>query len=513
MKKSLIFLWLSFTAGIAYCQTAGTTDPSFNGNGKFYRDFGFQDNLQEVIVQADGKIVSGGTAINAAFSGQLLLVRQLQNGLLDSSFNDSGVVVVNNYTESYAYALSERADQKLLVAGSFADPSFSFSMLVIRLLSDGSPDPAFGNNGFSEINVSSADDFAYAMIEQPDQKILLAGTALDSLFRNQPVVVRLMEDGALDTSFADSGVARLPIIDLDNRLNSISLLADGRILVSGHYGKPLTTTGQFDFDLLVARLMPDGRLDTTFGAGGVVIDTVSTDYVDDLFGMGITTDNKVVVSGFTTNPDFSFDLITLQYDSTGVRDSSFGNNGLFRFDNDVQDVAYDLKVQQDGKIVIAGTSGGFFFDDRDFLLIRLNDDGTPDLSVQNTGVALTTVLNDFDEANALALQADGRIILAGKTFNGNNNDVALVRYYDPSLTGLGDVFASSPGVIRPNPAAAGQWISWNGAEAGTPVQLLDISGRLMEQTIGDTSFRLPAELVPGIYLLRQGSFFGRLVVE
>lgn len=513
MKKYSFLLSFVFLSFVAAAQSAGTLDPTFNITGKFVHNFGFHDNLQEVIVQSDGKVLSGGTAINPAFSGQLLLMRQLQNGQPDTAFNDSGMVVFNQYTESYAYDLAERDDQKLLVAGACADLSFSFSMLVIRLFPDGTPDPAFGTNGFVEINLSTGDDFAYGMQEQPDHKILLAGTTIDSLFRNQPVVVRLNEDGTLDSTFGTNGVAYLPIIDLDNRLNSISLLKDGRILVSGHYGKPLTTSGQFDFDLLIARLLPDGSFDTTFGINGMVIDTVSTDYVDDLFGMDTTSDNSIVVSGYTTNPDFSFDLIALKYDSTGVRDSSFGNNGLFRFDNDIQDVGYDLQVQPDGKIVLAGTSGGFFFTDRDFLLMRLNMDGSPDTSLGGTGYTLTTILNDFDEANGMAIQSDGRILLAGKTFNGADNDVAVARFFGASIVGLSESVGEEEMLVYPNPVKSGDLFRISGLKTVVNVAIYTLQGEVVFNGKSSGEIKLPNSLSSGFYFLKTDTTTCKIIVN
>lgn len=511
MKYYSILFLLLFAAGKLSAQFPGTLDSSFNLTGKFSYDHGFHDNLQEVIVQNDNKIVSGGTAINPAFSGQLLVMRQLQDGTLDPSFNDSGIVIFNQYTESYAYDLAERNDHKLLVAGAFADPLYSFSMLVIRLLPDGSPDSAFGVNGFAEVNISQADDYAYAMMEQPDHKILLAGTAIDPLFQNQPVVVRLLEDGSLDSAFGVNGVAYLPVIDLDNRLNSISLMNDGRIVVSGHYGKPLTSTGQFDFDMLIARLNSDGSFDTSFGNNGMLLDTVSVDYVDDLFGMDVTANNEIIVSGYTTNPDFSYDLIVLKYDSTGVRDSSFANNGLFRFDNDIQDVGLDLQLQTDGKILIAGTSGGFFFDDRDFLLMRLNADGSPDTSIAGVGYTLTTILNDFDEANGMAIQNDGRIVLAGKTFNGTNNDVALARFNADYVVGVQDVESNATLNVFPNPVKQGAVLFLHGVTG--VVQLYDLQGKCVVQGISNDSFRVPSGLLPGFYFLHANQSVVKVVVE
>ncbi|MBK7969630.1 MAG: hypothetical protein IPK08_12180 [Bacteroidetes bacterium] len=88
-------------------------------------------------------------------------------------------------------------DGKILLAGTKANPSFQFSHLVIRLNEDGTIDSTFGINGFATPEISTGDDFAYAAVEQPDHKIVLAGSALDANFNNQPVVVRLLENGSL----------------------------------------------------------------------------------------------------------------------------------------------------------------------------------------------------------------------------------------------------------------------------------------------------------------------------
>ncbi|HRI40232.1 MAG TPA: hypothetical protein PLW54_00990, partial [Bacteroidia bacterium] len=85
-------------------QPAGTLDPSFGNAGRYVQDFGFQDNLTHIAVQpADQKVVTVGTALTPAFAGQLLVIRLLTDGTPDSTFNGTGVLTVPDSTESYAY--------------------------------------------------------------------------------------------------------------------------------------------------------------------------------------------------------------------------------------------------------------------------------------------------------------------------------------------------------------------------------------------------------------------------
>ena len=227
-----------------------------------------------------------------------------------------------------------------------------------------------------------------------------------------------------------------------------------------------------------------------------------------IFGMGLTSGGKIVVSGFTTLPNFSYDIIMLQYDSTGARDASFGTNGLVQFDNDVQDVAYDLEIQPDGKILLAGTSGGFFFDPRDYILMRYNADGTADTTFDSDGWLLTDIMTQFDEANEMALQADGKILLAGKANNSSNNDACVVRYHNQLSSSVQELGVSAAAVY-PSPAAAGSSITLvtEFKNAGDmDIRMSDISGRVVEtgkvwMSDGKATFILPGEIAPGVYFI------------
>lgn len=511
------FLAFGLICGFAInvlAQFPGMVDSSFNGNGKVIYDFGFHENLTDVKVQpADQKIVTVGTAINPSFSGKLLAIRMLPNGAFDTTFNDSGIVIIPNFNESYAYEAIIKDDGKIVIAGAAADPNFIFSMLCIQLNSDGSLDSTFGMNGFATPRFFTGDEFAYAMALQADGKIVLAGTTLDLSGNNSPSLVRLNEDGSVDTTFGFGGIAIIPVAEIDNRLNSVFIQSDGKIVASGHFDQGLTLSGQFDFDVLVTRFNSDGLIDTTFGTSGMTITPISIEYIEDALGMKQCADGGIVVSGYTTLPDFTFDLIMVKYDSMGVVVPAFGNSGIVQFDNDIQDVGYDLAIQNNGEIFVAGTSGGFFFDDRDFLLMRYDANGQVDSTFGNSGLVLTPIMNDFDEANAITLQADGKIILAGKGNNGSQNDLAVVRYLNSTSTGISENKKGTTVSLYPNPSPSGNSITieWNEPASSTlQLVLMDGFGKTIDQVQVNNQgagkskifFQFPATLPNGLYLLK-----------
>lgn len=522
MNKKLLALSALFLISAAATAQSVSLDNSFSTGGKFYYDYGFQDNLNDVKIQPDGKIVSVGTALNSSFAGKLLAIRQNTNGSFDSTFNGTGTVIIEDFNESYAYESFIKSDGNIVIAGTRADGNFQFATLVIKLKTDGTRDSTFGLNGIAELELSSGDDFAYAITEQADHKILLAGTAIDTGFRNAPVVVRLSENGTIDSTFGVNGIAAITAMDIENKLNSMAIQPDGKIVVSGHYGRPLTTTGQFNSDVLLARFSHSGLPDSTFGTNGIVTTKIfndTVDYVESVYGMQFTGDGSILVAGYTTREDYGFDMLMLKYDSTGTPVNNFGHNGMVIWDKGAQDVAMDMKPDTAGKILVCGTSGGFFFDDRDVLLMRYNADGTPDSSFDNDGYLLTDFITTPDEANSMALQADGKIVLAGKTNNSNNNDVAVLRYgfdlpsYTPAIpaTGL---------AVYPNPVRSGGLLQILFTEE--PQQLNARLYNLMGETVwsqtlfltnGRSSVIIPSEISKGMYLLKAGNACYKLLVE
>ncbi|MBX7050907.1 MAG: hypothetical protein K1X54_02625 [Flavobacteriales bacterium] len=505
MKK--IYSLLLIFSSIKFLAQPGTPDPTFNGNGKFSYDFGNQDNLQCVAVQPnDQKIVTAGTSLTAAFAGRLIVMRHLTDGTLDESFSNDGIIMIENYTESYAYACHVGTDGKITIAGAAADPTYQFSSIVLRFHEDGTPDETFGDNGVARHELSPLDDFAYNMAVQSDGKIIIAGTATNDSYLNIPTVVRLLDNGELDPDFGNNGIAQVEVLEADNKFYDVKIDSQNRIVACGHVGLPLTSTGQFNFDVMVARFLSDGSIDQSFGTDGMTIIPVSEEYVETGFGLSIGNQDQIIVAGYTTLPDFSFDALLIQLDSDGNLDSGFSGDGIQTFQFAVQDVFYDVTLDENDNILAGGTSGGFFMDDRDFLLMRVLDDGTPDNGFAGDGSSMESVFSGFDEANAIALQEDGKMILAGKTFSGTNNDVAVIRYLNSGTIGIEKV-SSNTFNLSPNPACAGSTINLFGLSHHevSKIMLYNSMGKIVIQesnAFNFTQFELPSNLSEGKYEFR-----------
>ncbi|MDX3248117.1 calcium-binding protein [Streptomyces sp. ME18-1-4] len=181
----------------------------------------------------------------------------------------------------------------------------------------------------------------------------------------------------------------------------------------------------FTLDFALARYNTDGSLDTTFGTGGKVTTSFGASF-NQAFGVVLQTDGKIVAAG-TTNAGAGDDFAVARYNTDGSLDTSFGTGGLVTtdFGTGSSDEASGVALQSDGKIVLAGSSdsGGT----EDFALARYNTDGSLDTTF-GTGGKVTTSFGGNEFADGVVVQTDGKIVAAGFTNAGGTQDFALARY-------------------------------------------------------------------------------------
>jgi uncharacterized delta-60 repeat protein len=250
-------------------------------------------------------------------------------------------------------------------------------------------------------------------------------------------------DSDLDPTFdgpsgTGNGKFSLPItagLTSDNA-NDVAIQADGKIVVVGDTDALLLAGS--DDDLVLARFNVGGTLDAGFGGGdGIVITKVAGDQDDFASGVAIQGDGKIVVSGAAdVDPTATenFDFVIARYNTDGTRDTDSDADPLVHLDNDgifttpvgsaanADDEAFVAAIQADGKIVAAGPAqqtGGEY----DFGLVRLNpDDGSLDDTFDGDllmpgypgdGKVTTDFVGDSENANAIAIQSDNKIVVAG----------------------------------------------------------------------------------------------------
>jgi len=355
-----------------------------------------------------------------------MIIAYAADGDMDPFFGGGDGLVTTNFhnTLDEARAMAIQSDGKIVVVGTTHITGTNYNFSVARYNPDGSPDASFSFDGRLTTDIrNGSNDAASAVAIQTDGKIVAAGHETGWW-----AAVRYNPDGTLDTSFANDGRVMgafcTSSCTVDDDVRAVAIQpADGKIVLAGYHRKG----GTADFGLM--RLNPDGSYDTTFGDDGVVV----TDFfggVDEAHAVVIRPDGKIIVGGFAQISGFNYDFAVAQYNANGSPDTTFSSDGKATvnfFGGD--DGALAMAVQPtDGKIVLAGANWldccGY-----NFAVARLHADGRPDLTfdidgIQTIGFAGGTAT---EVANALALQADRKIVVAGYAPVNGINDFALVR--------------------------------------------------------------------------------------
>ena len=297
----------------------------------------------------------------------------------------------------------------------------SFASFGSALAAAGSLDPTFGNGGIVITDLGTSADQGHAIALQPDGKIVVAGIILgiDTDF----ALARYNSDGSLDSTFDTDG---LVVTDFgNNRFDygyAVTIQPDGKIIIAGESSVTANTS---DFGL--ARYTPDGSLDSSFDTDGKVI----TNFGGDEQGYAITLqpDGRIVVAGHNGNGG-NYDFALARYNSDGSLDTTLDSDGKVTTDfGSNSDLGSAVALQPDGKIVVAGTTLNPGSNSLDFALARYNVDGSLDTTFDADGKVITDFVgNSTDNGNAVALQVDGKIVVAGFSYDGTNYDYALTRY-------------------------------------------------------------------------------------
>lgn len=347
----------------------GSLDTSFGGSGIVETDFnGADDSGKAIAIQSDGKIVVAGSRIllnssTGAQTADVLVVRYLANGSLDSGFGDGGQVTTDmngGYDTSDNVVI--QSDGKIVVLSS---------NFVARYLGNGNLDTSFGAGGIASngtyvndpccsFNSAFPDSFGPDSIALQGDKIVLGGRASTSL-----AAVRLNSNGSVDATFGVNGIAKVPFTFFQGFMNHdepVVIQPDQKIIVGG-----VDSNGQ----LKAVRFSASGQIDTTFGSAGTA--SVTSNYPIELHDLVIGKDGRVLLGGtihlpskfktlVNTTPSTQLDFAVVRLNSNGSMDTTFGTKGIVNTDfadssaaSDSFDRGAALAVQSDGKVVLGGS--------------------------------------------------------------------------------------------------------------------------------------------------------------
>jgi uncharacterized delta-60 repeat protein len=385
---------------------AGSLDTTFGTGGIVtIPNATFACNPCGLAIQSDGKIlVAGGGATSKGFP-EVAVARFNTNGSPDSTFGTGGVVTTTqDDVTGGAFAMALQPDGKIVVA-----TTGDLDLLVIRYNINGSLDNTFGTGGIAStrpFNQLFFSPLTGGIAVEPDSDILLAA---------QATVTRLLPSGQVDTSFGTDGAALL----VSSALNLV-LLPGGKFLVGNTFGSA------------AARYTSEGALDTTFGLGGQIANLGGSAFLPLSNGKLIAV--GTIVSGIEAAPEESNPqgFAVLRYNANGSLDNAFGTVGgvITNFPGEGYSAAA-AAVQSKGEIVAVGVTElnnpAFGLQPGDFALARYTANGQLDTTFGTNGLVTTAIgqTGSLAQASAVAIQSDGKIVVAG--------DDTPPAFGDPSL--------------------------------------------------------------------------------
>jgi uncharacterized delta-60 repeat protein len=368
----------------------------------------------------------------------------LAPGCLDASFGaGTGKVTVNtdgNIPSSVdldeARGLAVQVDGKIVAAGITHMPgNYTINkFVVVRVNTDGSLDTTFGGVGFVTTSFSTGNAEAHAVALQSDGQIVVVGTSVGS--HNVFAVARYNQiDGSLDATFGSGGKTTVSFGSSrqisDQEARSVAIQADGKILVGGFAGG----IGA------LARLNSNGSLDSTFGSGGEVTNSMNA-----IRSVVIQGDGKIVVGG-AASVHRSVDFAVMRYNANGAVDTTFASGGIATTDFGSYAQILALRIVGNNNIVAAGNAGVGAA--ANFALARYTPSGQLDSTFGSGGKVTTDVFGNWDNCYALAIQADGKLVTAGFSYDasGVQSYFALIRY---NGNGTLDNTFGSGGIVTTN---------------------------------------------------------------
>jgi uncharacterized delta-60 repeat protein len=338
------------------------------------------------------------------------------DGELDPTFDGDGMVTTDlvadsGFTTERATAIAIAPDDPIVIAGETEDAAGDSTFAVLRYLPDGSLDTTFGDGGLAAGLVPGG---AASVAVQPDGRIVAAGRVTGPAGDEDIVVARFLTDGSLDPGFGDAGAT---VIDLgagaSNEAQRVLVNPDGTIVVSGSTLNP----GGPGFGIFhhtdVVRLDADGDLDPTFGAGTGSV-TLARDFVG--AGLARQADGALVLVGTVdvspSSSQFVPAIPALRLAASGAVDESFGTAGRVLLDGTGGlDAGAAVAVQADGRLVVVGRGSSI---NENFLVARLHDNGDVDTSFGDLGTLLVDFFRFTDVPADVAIDGAGRILVGGQ---------------------------------------------------------------------------------------------------
>lgn len=337
-------------------------------------------------------------------------------GDLDTTWGTAGRVSTTFGTSNErAYAIAIQSDGKAVVAGySYNGTNNDFA--IARYTTSGVLDTDFDSDGKVTTDISG-NDIAYAIAIQSDGKIVVGGqtgTAGNYDF----AVVRYTSSGALDSAFGSGGITTTNFAGNDDWATSLAFDSTGKIIAAG---SSLSGSGLYRF--AVTKYLTDGNPDTNFNSTGKAVYTPAAGNHNQANAITVLSSGKIIVAG--TSLSGSYQMSAVRLSATGGVDAAFGSSGYALIDvTGGTDSAKAIKIDSSDRVVLGGVSAT---GSNQMTVVRLTSAGALDTTFDSDGIATTDFGSGADDGNALAIDSNGNIVIAGFTTN-TDKDFALARF-------------------------------------------------------------------------------------
>jgi len=413
MKKVFSSLALCLALFTRLYAQPGALDATFSGDGiALINPTNAFDNAQDVLT-LNGKILICGV-MGSASDFDMVVVQLNNDGTYDNSFGVGGVFTLGNTAGSdFAYDMDILPNGNIIVVGakSISAADTKFTAWVIK--PDGTLDPSFAVNGVYEVNLDSGEEYINQVLVN-NNLIYLVGRKFTPGFSYNSIAVQCLDlQGNLVTTFGTGGTATFQTSSTDEfSVTAAAFVTEGAIAICGDKYNPNT----FGSVPMIMLMTLNGGPVSAFGTNGIWLDNTGGTYYDIEY-----VNSKLIASG--TNGSSA---MVRRHNLDASLDVSFGSNGTFNNAVGGYSVFYDCMLGADNNWYACGTtSSGFMV--RDFLTTRFSFDGVLDATWGGTGNVVTSLGASFDDANAIGIQQDGKVVCAGLTMQ-NPNDMGVVRY-------------------------------------------------------------------------------------
>ncbi|WP_229360781.1 hypothetical protein [Fuerstiella marisgermanici] len=387
---------------VARMTSDGYGDGTFGDEGFQSLDFHSSvDFLTSLSLDTQGRVLLAGRSTQGSTENDFVVSRLTTAGIVDTTFGDGGKQLIDfDSSRDFTDSVTTNSQDQVLLSGWTTQPETLNDWALVQLTSEGQFDETFGQSGIvlTDIGVGGGNDRDAAVTaSQSDGKVLVVGQTTFG-----PAVLRYNSDGSIDTTFGEDGKK---ILDLRSGSTPVNITTDhdDRILVSG------TPARSLDFGVI--RLTPDGDIDSTFGTSGTATVDFGTNS-EQVKSVFVDAENRILLSGYAYTPTGNLDFAVARLTSDGAPDPSFDSDGKQTIDfGGTSDRAYAVQTDSQGRIVVSG----YLLDSavRDFAAARLNSDGSLDEMFNGTGTQIVDFYGRRDYGYDVAIDSQDRVVIAG----------------------------------------------------------------------------------------------------